>query len=86
MLGRKSKKFKAQREALKKQVEWCKMVALDYYIAGDAYMCNVWTGEAAKVQDRILRMYPRFQKPIKTKKTVFVPVYMPSGKAIEVAE
>lgn len=86
MFGRKSKKFKAKREALKKQVDWCVMVARDYYINGDAYMCNVWTEEAAKVQDKILRLYPRYQKPIKTKRTVFVPVYLPARKSIEVAE
>lgn len=69
------------------QVRWYKEMALDAYLKGDAFLCRRWEMAAAEKQDEILRMYPRFQKPIKTRRTILVPVYMPrQPKAIEVEE
>ena len=82
----KTKKFKERRKALQAQVRWCKEMALDAYLKGDPIKCNEWTKEAAKAQDQILRLYPRYQKPIKTRRTIIVPVTVPNRKAIEVAE
>ncbi len=82
----KTKKFRERRKALQAQVRWCREMALDAYLKGDAVRCNDWTREAAKAQDKILQLYPRYQKPIKSRRTIIVPVTVPQRKAIEVAE
>lgn len=86
LFGRKKKEMRQKREALQAQVRWCREMALDAYIKGDPVRCNDWTREAAKAQDRILQMYTHFQKPIKTRRTIIVPVTVPSRKKLEVAE
>lgn len=86
MFWRKNKAFRQKRKALQAQVRWCTEMALDAYLKDDPIRCNDWTAEAAKVQVKILRLYPRYQKPVRTVKTVFVPVYASSRKSIEVTE
>ncbi len=86
IFGKKKKEMRQRREALQMQVRWCREMALDAYLKGDPVRCNDWTREAAKAQDKILQMYPRFQKPSKTRRTIIVPVTMPNRKALEVTE
>ena len=86
IFGRKSKKFRQKREALKAQVRWDTEMALQAYLQNDPYMVAYWQEAAAQKQDEILRMYPRYQKPIKTRRTIIVPVEVPAKKRIEAAE
>ena len=82
----KTKQHKKKRDALRAQVRWCTEMALEAYLKNDADACRRWEIAAAETQDKILRLYPRFQKPIKTRRIVYVPVTVPTRKAIEVAE
>lgn len=71
------RKDRKERARLRKQVEWCKMVALDYYIAGDAEKERYWEKEAIAIQRKIMMLYPRFRAFDKVEeRRVYVPVFV----------
>jgi len=52
---------KKERERLRKQVEWCKEIALDHYINGRSEQEAYWEAEARKAQQKIMNLYPRYR-------------------------
>ena len=75
-MARMSKKDRARREHLRRQVEWCKMIALDFYLNDQPEKERYWENEARKIQHEIMMLYPRFRetKERTDRKVVFVPV------------
>ena len=70
-----TRKQKAERKKLRKQVEWCRGIALDYYIAGNYEKEAYWEAEARKTHQKVMQMYPRFRDHEKIeRKRVYVAV------------